>query len=118
MIGPDELRRCSRLHRKSMMLAEQASLEHMRGRHNRGRKLMRDAYNAEREAASVVAPHLHMDPTRSVLHHSAAWLALNCGEAAEAEHLVSEALDGFPPSDIAEELCEIKILASAEKEDA
>jgi hypothetical protein len=50
------------------------------------------------------APDLSAEPTRSVLHRSAAALAVECGEAREAERLIAVALAGNPPEEIAEEL--------------
>ena len=41
---------------------------------------------------------------RSVLHRSAASLALECGALREAERLIAAALSGDPPDEIAEEL--------------
>jgi hypothetical protein len=48
--------------------------------------------------------HLELEPTRSVLYRSAASLALDCSEFAEAERLIASGLAGYPPSEIAEEL--------------
>jgi hypothetical protein len=56
------------------------------------------------QTKSIAADQLDLEPTRSVLHHSAATLALECNELREAERLISRALSGFPPIDIAEEL--------------
>jgi hypothetical protein len=47
------------------------------------------------------------EPTRSVLHRSAATLALDCGEYREAERLVATALAGNPPEPIANELRDV-----------
>ena len=44
------------------------------------------------------------EPTRSVLHRSAASLAFRCGEYREAERLIARALLGNPPEEIADEL--------------
>jgi hypothetical protein len=45
-----------------------------------------------------------LEPTHSVLHRSAAVLALECSELREAERLIGRALAGNPPVDIANEL--------------
>ncbi len=66
--------------------------------------LFRLAFEAEREAASLVAQQLDLEPTRSVLLRSAASLALECGEVREAERLIATALSGNAPEDISEEL--------------
>jgi hypothetical protein len=51
-----------------------------------------------------VADLIDEEPTRSVLHRSAASLAIKCGEYEEAERLIATALNGKPPDDIAAEL--------------
>lgn len=66
---------------------------------------MQHAYRFERDAA-ILAPR-GFEPTRSVLHRSAAWMALDCGMNAEAVELVREGLAGDPPEEIAEELREV-----------
>lgn len=44
------------------------------------------------------------ESTRSSLHHSAASLAIECGDFQSAECLIVTALTGNPPAEIAEEL--------------
>ena len=68
------------------------------------RALFKAAFDFERQAAAIVAPRMDAEPTRSVLHRSAATLALDCGEYRDAEILICEALRGTPPEEIAEEL--------------
>ena len=62
------------------------------------------AFELERQAALMVAPQMDAEPTRSILHRSAASLALDCGLIREAEILICEALRGNPPEGIAGEL--------------
>jgi len=45
-----------------------------------------------------------IEPTRSILHRSAATLAVQCGEYEAAQRLIYRALAGNPPSDIEAEL--------------
>jgi hypothetical protein len=52
---------------------------------------------------------LEAEPTRSVLHHSAASLAIECGELQTAERLIATALTGNPPQETAEELRDLFI---------
>jgi hypothetical protein len=61
------------------------------------------------QAAALIANQLDAEPTRSVLHRSAANLAVNCGELTAAERLIATALSGNPPSEIAEELKDLFI---------
>ena len=88
------------LHRRAMELAEAGELARLSG--GESPCLLRDAFILEREAASLCAPGI--EPTRSVLHKSAAALALDCREFHEAERLIAVALSGTPPVEIAQEL--------------
>ena len=90
-------------HRRAMDLAEEADLARLRGDILRYRKLIATAFHLELEAAKLIAP-LDDEPTRSVLHRSAASLAIECGEFREAERLIGSALSGSPPCEILDEL--------------
>lgn len=92
------------LHQQAMDLAEQADLEKLRGDTTQVKEILRQALELEAEAAQMVADDLMAEQTRSVLHQSAATLALECGEVQRAERLIAQALAGEPPLDIAEEL--------------
>ncbi len=94
----------ARLHREAMTLAEEASAERRRGYPDRALELMRRAFELERDAAHGTEDQSELEPTRSVLHRSAASLALECREFREAERLIGRALAGNPPEEIAEEL--------------
>ncbi len=87
-----------------MELAEEASVERIRGHLDRAAELLREAFDKERWAAALTAENPSLEPTRSVLHRSAASLALDCKETREAERLIAVALSGNPPSEIANEL--------------
>ncbi|MGF1603876.1 MAG: hypothetical protein ACFCU8_17995 [Thermosynechococcaceae cyanobacterium] len=92
------------LHQEAMELIDQAVLARQQGETNVVRELSRAAFAKERAAADEVAPHLDLEPTRSVLHRSAAVLAIECAELREAERLIGRALAGNPPDEIANEL--------------
>jgi hypothetical protein len=92
------------LHSEAMDLAESASLAGIRNDPEAATRLLRRAYELEREAASLCSSDLGLEPTRSVLHRSAASLAIDCGEYREAERLIATALSGEPPAEITEEL--------------
>ena len=66
-------------------------------------KLSRQAFELEAEVARLVA-NTDVEPTCSVLHRSAASLAIDCKEYREAERPIATALSGNPPIEIAEEL--------------
>ena len=97
------------LHRQAMDLAEQADLKRLRGETSQLQELLRQALELEAEAADMVANDVTAEPTRSVLHRSAATLAVECGELSLAEKLIARALAGAPPSDIAAELKDLFI---------
>jgi hypothetical protein len=92
------------LHQEAMALVDQAVLARQRGEAETVLALTRAAFAKERSAADLVANQLELEPTRSVLHRSAAVLALECSELREAERLIGRALAGNPPDDIADEL--------------
>jgi len=87
-----------------MELVDQAVLARQRGDAKAMREFSRAAFAQERAAADLVANQLDLEPTRSVLHRSAAVLALECAELREAERLIGRALAGNPPDDIVDEL--------------
>jgi hypothetical protein len=93
----------SDLHQQAMELAEQAFAARRRDDQTSARSLARRAYLLEKQAAEGS----QTEPTRSVLHRSAATLALDCGEYREAERLIAAALSGSPPEPIANELREL-----------
>jgi len=92
------------LHHEAMRLVDQASELRRRGEEEEANTRLRQALEQERRAAELAAPDLTLEPTRSVLHRSAATLACQCGEYREAERLITTALSGTPPETIAEEL--------------
>jgi len=92
------------LHRTAMDLVDQAWIARHNGEQAQAEELTREALQREREAAELAANRNAPEPSRSVLHRSAAALAYKCGEYQEAERLISVALAGEPPSAIAHEL--------------
>src|SRR6266487_2589346 len=92
------------LHREAMNLADRALVARLSGDTEGASVLLREAYRHEREAAERVSSQQELEPTRSVLHRSAASLALECNELREAERLIGIALSGNPPEEIADEL--------------
>lgn len=92
------------LHDLAMDLAEYAMVARIRNDLRVARELTRRAFEYETQAADLVADQLDNEPWRSVLQRSAASLAIECGEFAEAERLIATGLAGKPPRDIAGEL--------------
>ncbi len=91
-------------HHRAMELADGAFAAKSAGDASNATDLFRRAYESERQAALLVSDDLTAEPTRSVLHRSAASLALQAGELRAAERLIATALAGDPPPEIAEEL--------------
>jgi hypothetical protein len=98
------LQKVKDLHREAMRLVDEAEAARRNGNLLAARERLRQAFDQERQAADLVAADLAHEPTRSVLHRSAASLALECGALREAERLIAVALSGNPPDEIAEEL--------------
>lgn len=97
------------LHHEAMELVDRAIIARQRGDTDQMRTLTQAAFTKERAAADLVANQLDFEPTRSVLHRSAAVLALECAELREAERLIGRALAGNPPIDVANELRDLLI---------
>ena len=92
------------LHREAMRFVDEADSARRDGNVQVARERLRQAFDHERQAADLVAGDFSQEPTRAVLHRSAASLALQCGALREAERLIAAALSGDPPDEIAEEL--------------
>lgn len=97
------------LHQQAMDLAEAAAVARLRGVPEQAAQLTRQAFEQEARAAALIASQLDAEPTRSVLHRSAASLAIECCELRAAERLIATALSGYPPLEIAEELKDLFI---------
>jgi hypothetical protein len=97
------------LHQQAMDLAEAAAVARLRGAAEQAAQFTRQAFEQETQAAALIASVLDAEPTRSVLHRSAASLAIECGELQVAERLIATALSGNPPLEIAEELKDLFI---------
>lgn len=97
----------SALHKEAMKLADEAFVARTAGDHETAMGLIRRAFDHERRAAQVFSHRRDAEPTRSVLHRSAATLALECGELDATRDLITSAFEGNPAPEIAEELREV-----------
>lgn len=95
----------NRLHDKAMDLATFALRERARGNAEKMREYFEDALKYE--LAAIDALDRYIEPTYSVLHRSAATLALDCKQYRKAEQLAAKALAQDPPAEIAEELRDV-----------
>jgi len=98
------IKEAEELHDQAMKYADRALSSRLAGTEAQTRVLLKAAFEHEQRAADAVAGVLDFEPTRSVLHRSAATLAIECGDTAAAEKLIHRALAGDPPQAIGEEL--------------
>ena len=96
--------RAEELHKQAMEYADRSLSARLSAKEVDAHNLLRAAFNHEREAADAVAGMFDLEPTRSVLHRSAATMALELGEIGAAEKILHRALAGNPPSGIDEDL--------------
>ena len=95
----------NRLHDRAMDLTALAFMERARGNAEKASELFESAL--ECELAAIEALDEYIEPTFSVLHRSAATLALDCNQYRVAERLAAKALGQEPPAEIAEELRDV-----------
>ena len=91
-----------KLHDQAMEAAFLADLERRRGNEEQAVELFNKALDLELKAiAEMTTP---VEPTWSILHCSAGWLALDCNQPRKAEQLAAKTLTEGPPPEIADEL--------------
>lgn len=90
-------------HDRSMDCAELALLARMRNDHEEADRLFRESLKYELIAIEAVRAE-RVEPSFSILHRSAATLALDCNDPRLAEKLITSALSNEPPVEITEEL--------------
>ena len=100
------------LHQESMDLAAGALIARMNGDATKATEIFKVSLNLE--VAAINALTRPVEPTYSVMHRSAATLAIDCKEYRIAEKLASRALAEEPPPEIAEELRAVLLRALAE----
>ena len=92
------------LHHQSMQFAQQAMVARSKGDSQSAIDYAKLALDLEMEAASRISKDKASEPTRSILYKGAASLAYQAYEYEIAERLIFEALSGFPPPRIKQEL--------------
>jgi hypothetical protein len=92
------------LHHDAMERTDLALAAQRAGNFEKAQLMLRAAYELESQPAHLTAQKTDSEPTRSILHRSAASLALDCGLNRDAERLICETLRGNPPDAIANEL--------------
>lgn len=94
-----------KFHDEAMDAAFLAEMEKRQGNQERAQELFAQALELELKAIKEMNEPI--EPTYSVLHRSAGWLALDCRNPRLAEQLASKALAGNPQEKIADELREL-----------
>ncbi|NDW11169.1 hypothetical protein D0T56_16110 [Dysgonomonas sp. 520] len=92
------------LHNKAMDIADVADIKRNEGCKDEAVSLYKEAFDLEAQAANLAHQNNIGEPSVSILLRSAASLALSCNLYRESEKLISLALSGEPPFEIAEEL--------------
>ncbi|GEM_PF-1060757 len=92
------------LHPEAMDLAESAFLARKNGQFEKAKTLFHQALELEQQAASLLPPNEDSEPTRAILYRSAAALAYHGEQYETAERLITDALSGYPPPEIKQEL--------------
>jgi hypothetical protein len=100
----EKMDRLEALHDEAMDLAGHAYIARRRGAYEEAARLAEEAFTLERAVADGLADHLDMEPSRAVLHRSAASLAIQCGRFDDAHRLAARGLAGRPDGAIADEL--------------
>lgn len=91
-------------HSKSMDCAELAIIARMQKNNDESIRLFHESLDFELKAIAAIESESVVEPTYSILHRSAATLALDCNDVRLAEKLISKALSLDPPAEISEEL--------------
>jgi hypothetical protein len=92
-------------HEQAMDLVESAVLERMHGDTERTEQLYAQALELELAAIQELEQRNdRTEPTWSVLHRSAGWMAFNSNQLRRSEQIAAKALAGDPHPEIAEEL--------------
>jgi hypothetical protein len=92
------------LHEQAMGLFEASLIARRAGDETRMRGLLAKALKLECAAADSVADDHALEPTRSLLHRSAASIALQNFDTKTARRYVNTGLEGDPPAEIKSEL--------------
>ena len=97
-------KKCNQLHQQAMEFADKAFLNEKATKHAQAKKQYEQAFQLEKQAAMLLVADYSIEPSRSVLFRSAAFLAIKAKQYREAERMAAFGLTGNPPSEIAQEL--------------
>ena len=94
-------------HNKAMDFAERAFVVRIQGQREQAYNFFVQALKYELEAIAQLEVEGRIEPTYSVLHRSAATLALDCNQPQKAKEIATQALNQNPHPEIADELHEL-----------
>lgn len=92
------------LHEEAMRLSQEAVVARVRGDYESQRQFVKQALMHEVMAAEQVPFAPESEPTRSILYRSAASLAFQAQDFEYTLRLIGEALRGYPPPSVIDEL--------------
>ena len=92
-----------RLHQEAMDMVDQSIPARRHGDLANTKILISQAFIQE-QAAALTETQMDLESTRSVIHRSAAFLAIECSQFRAVEKLIGCALAGNLPAEIADEL--------------
>src|SRR6478672_4264795 len=95
------------LHDRAMKLSDRSLMARHIGDKEGATDFARQALEFERKAAIQLSRDLEFEPTRSILFRSAATLAFDAEDYAEAARLTCEGILGYPPPEVRAELYEL-----------
>ena len=95
---------CKLLHGGAMEEAERADLLRRTGDTAEADRALLAALRSERAASEAIRSQVGREPTRGILHRSAAQMAFDLGRWREAEILACHGIAGDPPGDVLHEL--------------
>ena len=107
----------TRLHRQALAYGDESFVARIENDRSRFLRFTRLAYEKEAAAADLMVDE-DVEPTRAILHRSAATLAWRCEMHDEAKRLIHRGLEGNPPADIKWELEDLLAKVEAALEDA
>ena len=99
-------------HNKAMEFAERALVARMQGQREQAHYFSVQALESELAAIAQLEVEGRVEPSYSVLHRSAATLALDCNQPQRAKEIATQALDQNPHPEIAVELHELLLRIS------
>ena len=102
----------TRLHRQALAYGDESFVARIENDRSRFLRFTRLAYEKEAAAADLMVDE-DVEPTRAILHRSAATLAWRCEMHDEAKRLIFRALDGNPPGYVIGELNDLLDMVEA-----